>query len=78
MNTATKEKSVQVNKSFPESIARILLSSNANELKKRIITENGISIADEESILKQKENLDITATLEVEEDIDNHFSKLMK
>ncbi len=61
---------------LPESVAEVLLSSTAKELKKKVITENGLTIAEEESILKQKANLDITATLNTEKDIEDHFNRL--
>ena len=57
MDTAIREKNVRIDKEFPESIARILLSSKLEELKEMIVTENGFSIAEEERILKEeKEN----------------------
>jgi len=40
-----------VHKEFPEDVAMILNSLSAEELKKRIITENGLSMAQEEEIL---------------------------
>lgn len=57
MDTATGEKNVLIKKKFPESIAKILLSSKLEELKEMIVTENGFTIAEEERILKaEKEN----------------------
>lgn len=76
MNPETREKNVQVSMELPESVAEVLLSSTTEELKRKVIAENGLTIAEEESILKQKANLDITATLKTERDIEDHFNKL--
>ena len=40
-----------VHKEFPEQVALILNTLSSEELKKRIITDNGLTIAQEEEIL---------------------------
>ena len=78
MSRIAKEEDIAVNRKFPGSITRMLLSLDVVELKERLVTENGLSIAEEERILRQQESLDITATLETEEDVENHFKSLRK
>ena len=55
MNTTTEEKSIQIDRKFPESIAKILLSSGLEELKGMIVTENGFTIAEEERMLREEQ-----------------------
>lgn len=62
-------------RSFPASIVEVL-NLPLKELKQRILTENGLTIAQEEAILKERKNPDIADTLGSDEEIDQFFESL--
>jgi len=42
---------LRVNREFPESVARLLMDLPVQQAKHRILTENGLTLAEEERIL---------------------------
>jgi len=65
-----------IEKMFPSSIAEVL-SLPVKELKHRIITENGLTVAQEEAILEDEKNPVITHTLRNKEDIKRFVSSFL-
>ena len=61
---------------LPEQIVSMLTTLPLSELKKRIITDNGITLAEEERIIREAAHPNVTHTLATEEDIDNYVDSL--
>jgi len=61
---------------FPSSIVEVLRLP-VEELKHRIITENGLTVAQEEAILEDEKNPEITHTLRNKEDVKRYVASFM-
>ena len=62
----------------PESLGNVLQGLSIEELKKRIITANGLTVAREEEILEVEKDEKVTKVWVSDEDVDNYVDSFIK